>query len=280
MHGREELAGLVVERVGDPLDLFLQRLVEVTERLVGPLAVGDVARDAEDAHDLALVDLRRHHELAGDVAPRPGQDPQLEHRRGLAREDGLDHGGRAREVLGIDEGRERLAEPLGARPAGDRHEDGIQRLQPPVARERVDDVARRVDEVAVAVLGIAQRRVDFLDAAVGHLEGQQALDAELLARAEGPRAFLGRAALRQGPQQAPVLDRRHVEHAEPLGQRLPPHLVRLLERRLPVSGQIPLQRARVLGRELAHVRVHAVAPIHRATSTSASSVLRPQCVRM
>src|SRR5207302_7140022 len=116
MHGGQELPRLVVEGVGDPLYLRLQRLVQVEERLLGTLAIGDVARDPQDAHDAPALSLGRRDELAGDEGAGHGADAQLERRRRLAMQDRLEERGRAWEVIGMDEAHEILAQPLRAGP--------------------------------------------------------------------------------------------------------------------------------------------------------------------
>ena len=95
---------------------------------------------------------------------------------------------------------------------------------------------------------------------MGHLERQQALDEELVGRAEDPRSLLRRPGLKQAPQERVLLDRGHLEHAQSPGERLTPQLVRLLERDLAAPGQVVLQGARVLLRELAELQVHDAGP--------------------
>ena len=58
----------------------------------------------------------------------------------------------------------------------------------PSEREREDDVARRVDQAPIPLLGLAQRGVDLLASPMGHLERQEALDDEPARRAQGARA--------------------------------------------------------------------------------------------
>src|SRR5262249_43790772 len=89
---------------------------------------------------------------------------------------------------GIDERREVLADPVGAGPAGHRLEDRIQRRDLAVGREREDNVAGSLHHIPVALLRIAERRVDLLAPAMGHLERQHALDEELAGGAERARA--------------------------------------------------------------------------------------------
>jgi len=54
-----------------------------------------------------------------------------------------------------------------------------------------------------------------------------------------------------------MLDRRHVVHADAVAERLAPHVARLLERGLAASGDVLLERARVLPGQVAELWIHA-----------------------
>ena len=77
MHRAEELACLVVERVGDPLRLLLQPLVQAPQRFLRALALGHIPRDALDPdRPPVLIDHGRV-DLHGDPPPVPGHEVDL-----------------------------------------------------------------------------------------------------------------------------------------------------------------------------------------------------------
>src|SRR5438132_1499899 len=77
MHSAEQLARVVVERVGDPLRFLLQPLVQAPQGLLRLLALGHIPRDAVNAGRPAVLMEQRRVHLHRDPPPVPGHDLDL-----------------------------------------------------------------------------------------------------------------------------------------------------------------------------------------------------------
>jgi len=102
--------------------------------------------------------------------------------------------------------------------------------------------------------------VGFPEAAMRHLEGRQRLEEKLFERLEHARAFAFRERLLERGGKRARMQRRHVEDAEALGQRLPAELMRARQRRLFGLGEVMLQRDGVLDHQIRTALSHIPPP--------------------
>src|SRR5258708_34966643 len=123
------------------------------------------------------------------------------------------------------------------------------------------------------VVEVAQDRVGLLESTVSHLEGGQGLGEELGGLFGDARALGWGEQLQKDRYQGFLVERRHLEDAEVVGQGLPPDLVGLEKGVLAPFLQVALEGAGVATGQLLERRLHPGSAVKRATRTRASSVV-------
>ena len=107
-----------------------------------------------------------------------------------------------------------------------------------------DDVVGVLEQLAVALLAGPQRGIRLPEPPVRHLKRRQALQEEIRGGRHRPRGVAGSG--RHDGSHRLIVNCYHLQHALPFDQRLAAKLVRALQDALAPSGQVILQRRRVL----------------------------------
>ena len=154
--GREDVVEVVGNAARQAADRF--HLLGLAQLLLELDALRDVAPDAQDADEPALVELRSRGKLSDAEVAFGGADAELAGGAELAAHHPPEQLERERQILRVHQSLERLPHPLLAPPAGDRRERGVEGGDRAFGREREDDVPHPLDQRAVPFLGLPQRR--------------------------------------------------------------------------------------------------------------------------
>jgi len=140
----------------------------LAQRVFGPLALGHVPGDPQDADDRAVHDPGSRGELPVDDLAGLRHYPELVGGGAFAGQRSSEQLHGQGKVVGMEEGSERPPQPFVPGPPGDPLEGLVERGEGAVGGKREDDVGGALDQAAVALLRFPERMLGELS--IGQLE--------------------------------------------------------------------------------------------------------------